>query len=115
MLHMMEKHAKEIERAHRQGKGYRFSDKKVLGGAISLKSVGRALKRGAQKAVDFGRKAMANPVVNRAVKDLGHIAVVASQRLANNGYDPSAYTAIAYTASRRGTKCESQVGATDCE
>eukprot|EP00981_Chlorochromonas_danica_P013198 scaffold5965_cov109-Ochromonas_danica.AAC.4 len=76
---MLKKHCTEMHRAHRQGKGYRVMHKKIHGGKITLKSIGRTLKHTAKKV-------MSNPVVKKVAKELGHIAVgVANNYAAQNG------------------------------
>eukprot|EP01039_Chlorochromonas_danica_P011385 gene11385-12720_t len=89
---MLKKHCTEMHRAHRQGKGYRVMHKKIHGGKITLKSIGRTLKHTAKKV-------MSNPVVKKVAKELGHIAVgVANNYAAQNGVDTSAYANLANRA-----------------
>jgi hypothetical protein len=89
---MAKKHVTELLRAHRQGKGYRLMHKKIHGGKITLKSIGRTLSRTAKKV-------MSNPIVKKVAKELGHIAVgVANNYAAKNGMDTSAYANLANKA-----------------
>ena len=89
---MAKKHITELLRAHRQGKGYRIMHKKIHGGKITLKSIGRTISRTAKKV-------MHNPTVKKVAKELGHLAVgVANNYAMQNGVDTTAYANIANKA-----------------
>ena len=91
-LAMAKKHCTALLRAHRQGKGYRIMHEKLSGGKITLKSIGRTLKKTAHTV-------MHNPVVKKVAKELGHLAVgVAENYAAQNGMDASAYGNLAHKA-----------------
>ena len=91
-LEMAKKHCTALLRAHRQGKGYRIMHEKLSGGKITLKSIGRTLKKTAIKV-------MHNPVVKKVAKELGHLAIgVAENYAAQNGVNASAYGNLAHRA-----------------
>lgn len=96
---MAKKHITELLRAHRQGKGYRIMHKKIHGGKITLKSIGRKISHAAKKVSHVAEKAMRNPTVKKVVKELGHIAVgVANNYAAENGVNTGAYAHLAHKA-----------------
>ena len=98
-LHMMKKHISEMKRNHRSGKGYRFKHEKIHGGKLNLRDIGRKLKNTFNKVKGGVQKAMKDPTINRAVKDLGHVALAsATQKLADNGYNSTAYSNLAHQA-----------------
>lgn len=89
---MAKKHITEMLRAHRQGKGYRIMHKKIHGGKITLKSIGRKISHVAKKIIH-------NPTVKKVAKELGHIAVgVANNYAAENGVNTGAYAHLAHKA-----------------
>jgi hypothetical protein len=89
---MAKKHITELLRAHRQGKGYRIMHKKIHGGKITLKSIGRKISHAA-KAV------MHNSTVKKVAKELGHLPVgVANNYAMQNGVDTTPYAHIANRA-----------------
>ena len=91
-LHMDNKHINAMGRAHKNGKGVRIQHKHLHGGKISFGKMARQMKDGIKKALK-------NPIVKKAVKQLGHIAVeVANKKAGENGIDASAYTDIAHRA-----------------
>jgi hypothetical protein len=91
-LEMAKKHCTALLRAHRQGKGYRIMHEKLSGGKITLKSIGRTLKKTAKSV-------MHNPVVKQVAKELGHLAVsVGENYAAQNGVNASAYGNLAHRA-----------------
>lgn len=89
---MAKKHITELLRAHRQGKGYRIMHKKIHGGKITLKSIGRKISHTAKKI-------MSNHTVKKVAKELGHIAVgVANNYASENGVNTGAYAHLAHKA-----------------
>jgi hypothetical protein len=99
-IHMLKKHVSELLRNHRNGKGFRFKPEKIVGGKLNFKAILRTLKRGAKRALEFGKQVMKDPVVRDTAKQLGHFAVAtATQKLADSGMDNAgAYGTIAHQA-----------------
>jgi len=61
-LQMLRKDITALLRTHQSKKGYRLSHKKILGGKINWKSIGRTLKKGLESVVK-------NPVVREIAKE----------------------------------------------
>ena len=79
-LHMLKKHVSEMLRAHRNGKGYRLTSNKIVGGKITLHSIKRAFKKAGHTIVHGAQQALKNPVVKSVAKELSHIGI----EMANN-------------------------------
>ena len=98
-LHMLKKHVSEMLRAHRNGKGYRLTSKKIVGGKITLHSIGKAFKKVGNKIVHGAQQALKNPVVKSVAKELSHIGIeMANNYAAQQGVDTNAYADLAHHA-----------------
>ena len=98
-LHMLKKHVSEMLRAHRNGKGYRLTSKKIVGGKITLHSIGRVMKKVGHKIVHGAQQALKNPVVKSVAKELSHIGIeMANNYAQQQGVDTNAYADLAHHA-----------------
>jgi len=57
-LHMARKHVSELLRAHRNGRGYRLAHHKIIGGKITLHSIGKAFKKAGHTIVHGAQQAL---------------------------------------------------------
>eukprot|EP00981_Chlorochromonas_danica_P003081 scaffold612_cov122-Ochromonas_danica.AAC.3 len=103
-LHLPRTEINGLFRAMKAGKGKRILAKHIHGGKISLKHLAR-------KVMDFGKKAMKNPIVRETAKQLGHIAVAAAtQKAADAGYNTTPYSNLAHNAIESGHVDKNAVG-----
>lgn len=98
-IHMLKQHVSEMLRAHRNGKGYRLTSKKIIGGKITLHSIGRTMKKVGHKIVHGAQQALKNPVVKQVAKELSHIGIeMANNYAQQQGVDTNAYANLAHHA-----------------
>jgi hypothetical protein len=98
-LHMARKHVSELLRAHRNGRGYRLAHHKIIGGKITLHSIGKAFKKAGHTVVHGAQQALKNPVVRKVAKELSHIGIeMANNYAQQQGVDTNAYADLAHHA-----------------
>ena len=72
---------------------------KIVGGKITLHSVGKAFKKAGHTIVHGAKQALKNPVVRKVAKELSHIGIeMANNYAAQQGMNTNAYADLAHHA-----------------